>query len=432
MADPYYTLPGLPSDLMTSQDVGSRQLKTAIHASDTAVIDAFGRMRVSNPATLFTSAMQYDKQPLLWAEKIEGGGTVTHKPFESAADLQLTTASGDRVVRQTREYFNYQPGKSHLVIMTGVFGEMQEGTEKLIGYGDDKNGIFFGQDGGGMFMLLRTNVSGTVDDSRKVYQHEWCNDKMDGQGESRERLDPTKAQIFLIDIEWLGVGRVRMGFVIGGIIHYAHCYYNANREATTTYMTTATLPVRYEIKNTAAVAAQPVLKQICCQVASEGGQENVLDYPFSALVVDRDMPLGPENAIVIFAARHASTFNGIENRGSWTPGKYEVLTNGGRAITQMIYNPTLTGGTFNQIDPRSFIEGATDVTSYANGITVQTSISSGAGPRSATPVFGDTFTSRLPFGLDVDGQNPVSLALIGYALEANVTASFAFQWKELR
>jgi hypothetical protein len=73
-----------------------------------------------------------------------------------------------------------------------------------------------------------------------------------------------------MDFEWLGVGSVRCGFIINGQYIVCHTFNNAN-EITTTYMTTAILPVRYEITSTSAVAA--TLKQICSSVVSEGGYE---------------------------------------------------------------------------------------------------------------------------------------------------------------
>ena len=173
--------------------------------------DAFNRARSSELVTLFDSQMQYDEQPLLWAEKTAGSGASTHVPNEATVDLDVTTASGDSVIRQTYEYFRYQPGKSQLIMATGVFGAAVANCTKLIGYGDASNGVFVGQDGGGMFALLRSNITGTPSDARKVYQADWNLDPMDGTGPSGATLDPTKSQIVLIDMEWLGVGTVMVG-----------------------------------------------------------------------------------------------------------------------------------------------------------------------------------------------------------------------------
>jgi hypothetical protein len=95
---------------------------------------------------------------------------------------------------------------------------------------------------------------------------------MDGTGPSSLTLDITKAQILWMDIEWLGLGTVRMGFVINGQFIHCHSFHHANI-IDSTYITTATLPLRYEIKNLDDTASVSTLKQICSTVLSEGGYE---------------------------------------------------------------------------------------------------------------------------------------------------------------
>lgn len=403
-------------------------IKTGVVAEGN--LDAFGRLKVSEPVNLFDSQMQYDKQPLLWAEKLVGTGSVTHHIDESSADLTVGTASGDRVVRQTRDYIRYQPGKSQSIFCTGVVGESQDGTTKIIGYGDDRNGIFFGSDVGGTFVLLRSSVTGSPDDSRKVYQSDWNMDPVDGSGPSGVTLDINSAQIFTMDIEWLGVGRVRMGIVIGGSFVFVHEFINSNSRPTT-YMTTANLPVRYEIRNTAAVASPSTLKQICSQVSSEGGVQRTSAYPFSVNRIGVPIPKDEVNAIVVFAARHSALFNGVENRINFSPLGYETLPTGGRMVTRILYNPTLVGGTWEQVDPNSGIEGNSTVTSFSGGIDIQTSFTAG-GNANNTFAQGKSATDRLPFGLDIDGSNPITIALVAYALDNGVNSSFSFQWEETR
>jgi hypothetical protein len=75
-----------------------------------------------------------------------------------------------------------------------------------------------------------------------------------------------------MDLEWLGVGTVRIGFVINGNFYVCHKFHHANL-ITSTYITTASLPLRYEITNTLATASSSILKQICSTVLSEGGYE---------------------------------------------------------------------------------------------------------------------------------------------------------------
>jgi hypothetical protein len=233
--------------------------------------DAFGRLRVSQPFTLFDSQNRYAADPS-FDTSLTGSGTSTFLTNESAVSLAVTTASGDKVIRQTKRYFPYQPGKSLLVLSTFVMAAAKTGLRQRVGYFDANNGVFLQRNGTELSFIIRTYTGGSADDTRKVVQSAWNGDKLDGSGASGITLDTTKAQILFADFEWLGVGSVRVGFVIDGQYITAHTFDNAN-EVTSVYMQTATLPLRLEIENTAATASSSSMKQICSTVISEGGYE---------------------------------------------------------------------------------------------------------------------------------------------------------------
>ena len=233
--------------------------------------DAFGRLRVSQPFTLFDSQNRYAADPS-FDTSLTGSGTSTFLTNESAVSLAVTTASGDKVVRQTKRCFPYQPGKSLSFLMTFVMAAAKTNLRQRVGYFDSNNGLFLQRSGTELSFIIRSYTGGSVDDTRKVIQSAWNGDKLDGSGASGITLDTTKAQILFADFEWLGVGSVRVGFVIDGQYITAHTFDNAN-EVTSVYMQTATLPLRIEIENTAATASSSSMKQICSTVISEGGYE---------------------------------------------------------------------------------------------------------------------------------------------------------------
>jgi hypothetical protein len=233
--------------------------------------DAFGRLRVSQPFTLFDSQNRYAADPS-FDTSLTGSGTSTFLTNESAVSLAVTTASGDKVVRQTKRCFPYQPGKSLSFLMTFVMAAAKTNLRQRVGYFDSNNGLFLQRSGTELSFIIRSYTGGSVDDTRKVVQSAWNGDKLDGSGASGITLDTTKAQILFADFEWLGVGSVRVGFVIDGQYITAHTFDNAN-EVTSVYMQTATLPLRIEIENTAATASSSSMKQICSTVISEGGYE---------------------------------------------------------------------------------------------------------------------------------------------------------------
>jgi hypothetical protein len=225
-------------------------------------------LRVSNPFTLFDSSHRYADNNL-WSSKTTGTATVAFNTSQGLVDLTIGTASGDEIIRETTKVFSYQPGKSLLVMNTFIMTATKTGLRQRIGYFGPDNGIYLEQSGTSVYMVERSLVTGAMTET-KVAQADWNQDPLNGTGSSGLTLDLTKAQILYMDIEWLGVGTVRTGFVIDGVFIPAHNFNHAN-EITSTYITTASLPLRYEITNAAATASSSTLKQVCSTVISEGG-----------------------------------------------------------------------------------------------------------------------------------------------------------------
>jgi len=232
--------------------------------------DSFGRQRVSEPFTLFDSSHRYDDNDL-WSSLTATGGTAVFNGDQGLVDLNVTSASGSSVIRETIKVFAYQPGKSLLVLNTFVMSPAKTGLTQRIGYYGEDNGFYLEQAGSSVAFVERSIVSGSLVNT-PVLQANWNGDKLDGTGASGLTLDLTKAQILWMDLEWLGVGSVRVGFVINGQFIVCHTFNHANIIAST-YITTASLPLRYEIFNTAETSGASTLKQICSSVISEGGYE---------------------------------------------------------------------------------------------------------------------------------------------------------------
>jgi hypothetical protein len=243
-----------------------------------AAYDAFQRMRVSNPHTLINLSHNHGKIGMLVHEKLVAPGTSTHVPNESAVDLDLPTNNASAsVIRQSRRYCQYQSGKSLLWMGTGVLNKKSGGNETntaaRMGLFDANNGVFFEYSAQTLKIGKRTYTSGSAVDTT-VAVTAFNVDRLDGTGPSRVKIDATKANIFFIDLQWLGVGRVRFGIVVGGRLHICHCLRHANTDDKP-YMTRATLPVRYEIVATAGTSALGTMRMICSTVVSEGGLETI-------------------------------------------------------------------------------------------------------------------------------------------------------------
>ena len=155
---------------------------------------------------------------------------------------------------------------------TFVMNAPKANLRQRVGYYGAAYGIYLEVSGTTSPALVeRSSVSGSLAETR-VLQANWNIDKLDGNGPSGFTLDVTKAQILWFDIEWLGLGTVRAGFIINGAFVHCHSFHHANL-ITSTYITTASLPLRYEITNVDTTASSSTLKQVCSTVLSEGGYE---------------------------------------------------------------------------------------------------------------------------------------------------------------
>jgi hypothetical protein len=195
---------------------------TSVNNPTGTAVDAFGRMRVSNPVTLFDSFNRYQINSHFSTLTSVSGGSISYNEFDSSILLNVDTSSGSFVKRETTRVFAYQPGKSLQILATFCFDTAQSGLRQRVGYFNDNNGVFLEQDNSVISFVIRSSVSGSVSDLNRVAKSDWNIDKLDGTGPSGKTLDLATAQIFWTDIEWLGVGSVRCGFVIDG--QFVHCH----------------------------------------------------------------------------------------------------------------------------------------------------------------------------------------------------------------
>jgi len=366
--------------------------RVPIEREETSV-DAFSRSRVSNPLSIFDVQHQYNTQPLIWDDTLDNGGTITHLPDESAVRMRVTTADGDAVTRQTKEYFRYEPGKSQLIFITGILGAQKTGVVQNIGYFDDENGMFFQMtDAGvnpGLRIIRRTNTSGGVV-NEVTPQVQWNIDTADGSGASGFNIDASLVQTFVIDLQW-GIGRIRYGFMQGGQIIYVHGDTTAN-ESSVPLTTTANLPLTYQITNIAATAGNTDMKQICSSVITEGGISG-LAFPFSAN--NDSTPISVITRRAILTIRPKSTFNSITNTGLIVPNTFSVLSVTESVFYEIVYDGTLGGApSFSSVSSNSLVESDVATTTIAGGEVI---LSGYASLGTGVSLGGGELLSKLPF-----------------------------------
>lgn len=358
-------------------------------------LDAFGRIRVSQPFTLFDSSHRYADNGL-FDTATSGTASATHSANTSTVSLNVDTGSGDQVIRETKRVFSYQPGKSLLILNTFVFNEAKTGLRQRVGFFGANNGIFLEQDGTTVNLVKRSYISGSVVDT-KVAQASWNGDKLNGTGDSGLTLDLTKSQIFWIDVEWLGVGSVRCGFIINGEYYVAHTFHHAN-VLDSVYMTTATLPIRYEITNTASTASASVLKQICSTVLSEGGYERKVAPLVARMTGTTTVGTSFEPLVTIRLASDRLDAVILLNKYTAT------ITGNSLYEIALIKNTTLTGASY---DTTTFASVDFDITATAlsGGTILRSEYVSGTNQASAQLDVNGSYNFGLQLGRTIGGTS---------------------------
>jgi hypothetical protein len=433
--------------------------------------DAFGRQRVSELFTLGDYKHLYAIDPN-FLDSTASGATVTFVPDQACAVLATSSNTGSYAIHQTKFYHHYQPGKSQLIYTSMNFRAPHRNVTKRTGYFDDRDGIYFEQVGSDtadgttvststqtLNWVIRTYVGGSASEAtfnttvnglayvykRRVPQSEWNVDKCDGTGPSGFKLDITKTHLCWIDFQWLGVGRVRCGFVHNGALITAHEYFHSNI-LPTVYMSNPNLPVRCEIRNTGTTPGG-AFDQICSSVMSEGGYtESGIDW--SIATTPRTTPTPGQTRFPLLAIRLKNVFQGYPNRLSVRPNSLGLYAETNSILYEVVKFPSVAslsttdvgGLVWTSADSNSGVEYCVNATSFisANGDRFASGyVPSGSSQNSLSPVASGTLTAAKK---NIISQNinstdsevyvvVVSTINAGNNIIANVAATI--QWREI-
>lgn len=373
---------------------------SAVSIKDGANLDAFSRLRVSDPQTIFAAQCQYDADPLLFETGATGTGTAGAHNADTRMVALVTAASAGTSFIQSYEYVPYQPGKSQLCLLTGLLGSGVAGATVDVGVFDVSNGIFVRQNGtSGLQIIRRTQTSGSVVNNA-VNQADWNIDTMQGAGPSGHTLDPAGVFILVIDAQFLGMGRVRVGFDVDGTIHYVHQFLNANVLAVP-YMQTLSLPVQMLV--TATTNAKTAYFK-CAAISSEGGLSEDIGYSSSTLEQTVTAASGTDTHLV--GIRPMLTFNSIANRSRIVINSIELIVTGTNPIHwKLAIGSTFSAGPTWPGTAVSAYSGVEQTTAVGTMATVGTVIASGYNASSATAktVTSARLSQRYPISLNRAG-----------------------------
>jgi hypothetical protein len=391
--------------------------------------DAFARLRVSNPLTLFDSSHRY-RDNNLWESLVVGtGSTVGFVTAQGLINIGIGTTAGCSAIRETTKVFSYQPGKSLLVLNTFVMNAPKTNLRQRVGYFGADNGMYLELDGNTLYFVERSLSTATT---TRVAQSSWNIDRLDGTGASGITLDTTKAQIMWMDIEWLGLGTVRMGFVINGQFIHCHSFHHAN-VIEGTYITTASLPLRYEIANTGITTSSSTLKQVCSTVISEGGYElrglqQAVNTPITAPV---DLPSPAGTYYPVISIRLKTSPNRLDAIVIMTALSIMGIGNGPEYSWQVRASATTTGGTWVDAGVDSAVEYKIDGGTASGGRILASGFFS-ATNQSSTSV--DILKEALfKFQLERNGLTgtPYELTLVCATNSAGADVFASLDWEEI-
>lgn len=410
--------------------------------------DIFGRVKVSNPKTLFSSRNRHGDDVYKFQNALTGGSTSTHIPDEAGVKLSIPVTNGASAIRQTSRYFHYQSGKAQEVKCTFVLSGFDANRVFDIGQFDTQNGVFFRFSGSDpdMSVVVRDFVTGSARDT-VIPRSQWNGDKLDGLGPSGITLDPTKAQIAIIEYQWLAVGSIKFALSIEGQIIVVHTQHNSNI-LDRVYMSTASLPLRFEVRNIGACSVVGSLLQICVEVAANGGTDPLksesLSFSASNFTPNSitGLTLNNNDLRTLIGLRLKTTFGGIRNSAQVALLKpffgIAVTSNQSRnAYMRILYTPsqetsTETGGTWTSVSNNSGLEyntGITALTPSTNTISVfETAVANQSSFDSAEDILGSVALT-----LNIAGTQSAVFYMQCQRTDTSTTQAFGgFSWKEIQ
>lgn len=295
--------------------------------------------------------------------------------------------------------------------MTGLLGNTSSGITAEIGYFDNNNGLFFRSQNGVTSVVVRTYTSGVAVETA-ISQASWNLDTL-------AALNVAKTQIFVIDFQWLGAGRVRFGFDINGVLTWVHQVLNANN-ITTVYMTTPNLPLRYRIANDGTGPASS-LTHICTAIISEGGNT----FLGLSRVVSRNLnPLTTLNSGTAYYPLLAIRLKSTYQHATVTPFSFSIVCTSNSSFQWiLVMNPTIVGTALSFTALTNSSVEFDNATTNATTMTGGTVISSGYSSQGAasSPELNVTTVGDLKLGASIAGVSDViALGISRFGSQAEV------------
>lgn len=331
-------------------------------------LDAFGKLRVSNATLLgeytFVNSVLPDK---FSSTLSHSGASISWDQYKRALLLTVDTSAGAIAAHTTNTYHHYFPGASQVAMMTLALGDSgKTGMGRGWGLYDELNGFHFLHKNGRLGVSIKSNTSGTVQDiyfwqDPVVGEQGWNGDKLDGTGPSGMVIDVTKDNLYWVDEQWLGAGRVRFGVYYNGDRIVCHEYNHANTQPVP-FSATGSLPLTFTQRNITATGSSSEMRVFCCTVWTEASVNVIAQGQPDQRCVDVTIPATNDQYYYVSTLSPQESYaTGNVNRTIYFPTNINVMafdtTTGLPALVdvEIIAEPVLSGLSFVATDSYSTV-----------------------------------------------------------------------------
>lgn len=413
-----------------------------IRYDDSMNLQAFGRLRTADARILGDYRFMYGSGTAYEFDYVTSNSASIVINYTSVcAVLTVNTTSGSSAFMQTKQYHPYIPGTGNFGMMTFIMTTSVAGLTQCAGMFDDQNGIFFRMRNGTAEFVIRNRGV----DAEVVAQNAWDVDRLDGSmtefNQSGITANWATAQILGIDFQWLGVGRVRCGFVINGEFITCHHFEHANIINDGTYMAQPSLPLRWEIKNTTTMATSHSMTSICGSVQAEGGD---IETGFIRAVSTDGTAVNitSSNSIYgkgILAIRLKNVTEGKENHSLARFKGISMLADADLNFKVVVLpgSSTLTAATWTSVPGLALTEYSTNFTLNSSWATSAMIIDDQFVTGATNNKLGLAQTEATENRNSVIYQNYNAtdsqiLAIVGYYMGSNINAHAGLRWLEVK
>ena len=373
---------------------------------------AFEDLSVASPFPIVQTDFVFSVNPDIVDTDAGGAGSVYQSGNMAVISSGASANSWGELLSERK--IRYKAGMGVRMLMTAVFSQGVQGNHQIIGLGNDEDGFFFGFNGPDFGIMRR--CSGI---DHWTPQAEWNIDKMDGHGLSGQVLDPTKGNIYMVQMQWLGFGAIKFFIEESstGRIHPVHVvkYANLNTE---TSVTVPIFNIYLESRNTTNTS-DIILRTPCISAFIEGTIHRILGPRYG---IDNDKFVLTNTFTNVLTIRVKDTYYGKANKIPIQLTNMTACSSQKPAVVVLIKNAVMSGSAIwtDIATGTSVVEYDTNQTTLTGGRSLMTFC---IGP-------GHGFTQYIdPYAIVLDAGCTLTIAARVPTAE-NTSISAALNWIE--